>query len=180
MPPRPHRHHPHVRSDVRPVALLHQHLWRCVPKRFVKTLLEEPSFTEERRYGVRDEFGALHFAGSAEVAGQLGEDGEEMVGAEFEITAARLADVTQPTTRALLRVKLEDVIRPRISGKAYAVPQRIARRLYQQRFERFLAPSVHDPEGKRQGWLNLILAPAQLIRFAIREIRTIEFTPSRE
>ncbi|GEM_PF-3222171 len=172
--------------DLRRVALKKKHFWRCIPEHYLETVLEAgPSFTQERRYSVRGEFGALYFGGSAElcaveVAGRVGQDGEPVVCVEFEVSVEHLVDLTQPETRAKLRVRLEDLVRPRISLDAYAVPQRIARQLYHERLQGLIVPSVHDPEGRRQGWFNLVLYPAQLIRPSIREVQIQKVHPRSE
>ncbi|MGH9455416.1 MAG: RES family NAD+ phosphorylase [Terriglobia bacterium] len=177
---------PSRRLDLRRRPLDRKHFWRCVPKRYIETILETgPSFTQERRYSVRGEFDALYFGGSMELcaveaAGRAGEDGEKMVCVEFEITVDRLADLTQPETRTKLRVQLKDLVRPRISREAYTVPQRIARRLYSERFQGLIAPSVHDLLGQQRGWFNLVLYPAQLVRSSIREIRSQEVSSRSE
>jgi RES domain-containing protein len=162
------------------VAIRKKSFWRCLPKQYVRTVLETgPSFTQERRYSVRGEFGAVYFSASkelslAEVSSRVGEDGEAMACVEFEVTVQRLVDLTRPDTRARLRVQLEDLIRPRISKDAYASPQRIAKRIYKERLDGLFAPSVHDPKRQRQDWFNLILYPANLIRASVREIRADE------
>ena len=172
--------------DLRRVGLKKKHFWRCIPEPYLETVLESgPSFTQERRYSVRGEFGALYFGSSAElcaveVAGRVGQDGEPVVSVEFEITVDNLADLTQPETRSKLRLQLEDLVRPRISLNAYTVPQRIARQLYHERIHGLIVPSVHDPEGHRQGWFNLVLYPAQLIRASIREIQIQKVHPCPE
>jgi RES domain-containing protein len=164
------------------VALRQKHFWRCLPKQYARTVLEAgPSFTRERRYSVRGEFGALYFSSSkelslSEVASRAGQDTEVLSCVEFEVTLDRLVDLTRPETRAALQVQLEDLIRPRTSADAYQIPQSIARRVYQERLNGLLSPSVHNPEGKKRGWLNLVLYPANLIRASIREVHVEEVT----
>lgn len=158
------------------VTLQHRHFWRCLPKQYVRTVLEAgPSFTRQRRYSVRGEFGALYFSASrelslSEVESRAGQDSEVMSCVEFEITVDRLVDLTRPETRTALRVQLEDLIRPRTSKDAYEIPQSIARQVYQERLNGLLSPSVHDPKGQRGNWLNLILYPANLVRAFIRQV----------
>jgi hypothetical protein len=158
------------------VTIKEKHFWRCLPKQYIQTILEAgPSFTQERRYSVRGEFGALYFSGSKElclkeIVGRSGEDSEVMACVEFEITLDRLVDLTRLETRTKLRVRLEDLIRPRISKDAYAAPQAIARRVYAEGLQGLLAPSVHDPRGEKSGWFNLVVYPANLARATIREV----------
>jgi len=162
------------------VAVKDKHFWRCLPKAYLQTILEAgPSFTQERRYSVRGEFGALYFSGSKELClreifGRSGGDSEVMACVEFEITLDRLLDLTRPPIRAKLRVQLEDLIRPRIAKDAYAAPQAIARRVYAQGLPGLLAPSIHDPEGEHSGWFNLVVYPANLVRASIREVQIEE------
>jgi RES domain-containing protein len=150
--------------------------WRCVPKVYVRTVLEAgPSFTRNRRYSVRGEFGALYFSGSRplsleEVAGRVGEDGEVIVCVEFEVTVHRVVDLTRPEARTKLRIPLEDLVRPRLSEEAYEVPQKIARAVYEAKLDGLLVPSVHDPHGRRPDWVNLVLYPANLIGSFVRKI----------
>ncbi len=180
MPERPHR------LDFRVVAIEKKRFWRCLPKHYLRTVLEAgPSFTQERRYSIRGEFGALYFSGSKElslkeVSDRVGQDGEVVACVEFEVTLDRLVDLTQPETRTRLRVQLEDLIRPRLSRDAYVVPQSIARRIYGEKVPGLLVPSLHDPEGQRKDWFNMVLYPANLIRCSIREIQVEEVAlPSR-
>jgi RES domain-containing protein len=168
------------------VALQRKRFWRCLPKQYVRTVLEAgPSFTRGRRYSVRGEFGALYFSASkesslSEVTSRAGQDSEVISCVEFEITVDRLLDLTRPATRAALRVQLDDLILPRISADAYEVPQRIARQVYREGLNGLLAPSVHDPKGERGNWFNLVLYPANLIRGSISELRFEEVTlPAR-
>lgn len=166
-----------ARLSLSAVGVRKQHFWRCLPKRYLPTVLEAgPSFTHHRRYSVRGEFGALYFSASkelslTEIASRIGQDSEAMACVEFEVTAVRLVDLTRPETRTRLRVQLEDLIRPRVSKDAYAVPQGIARRLYGDRLHGLLAPSVHDPRGEKRDWFNLVLYPANLIRASVREVQ---------
>jgi RES domain-containing protein len=90
---------------------------------------------------------------------------------EFEITVDRLVDLTRPEIRGRLRVELADLIRARVSTDAYAVPQGIARRVYRDGLPGLMAPSVHDPNGEKADWFNLVLYPGNLVRAAIREVR---------
>lgn len=158
------------------VALQHEHFWRCLPTQYLRTALEAgPSFTRERRYSIRGEFGALYFSASkelslSEVASRAGQDGEVMSCVEFEIAVDRLLDLTRSKTRAALHVQLEDLIRPRATMDAYEVPQSIARRVYQEGLNGLLAPSIYDPKGQRKDWFNLVLYPANLVRRFIREV----------
>lgn len=170
----------HARRARLPViALREERFWRCLPRQFLPTVLETgPSFTRERRYSVRGEFGGLYFSAAqelslSEVANRTGQDSEPMSCVEFEISLDRVLDLTRPQTRAALRVRLEDLVRPRISAGAYDVPQGIARRVYQERLCGLLAPSVHDPRGERPGWFNLVLYPANMVRAFIREVRVV-------
>jgi hypothetical protein len=162
------------------VALQREHFWRCVPKRYLQTVLEAgPSFTQHRRYSIRGEFGGLYFSASkelslSEVANRTGQDTEIMSCMEFEITVDRLVDLTKPATRASLRVPLEALIRPRASLEAYEVPQSIARQVYQEGLNGLLAPSVYDPRGQRKGWFNLVLYPANVVRTFIRQVHVHE------
>ena len=131
---------------------------------------------------MRGEFGALYFSGSKqlclrEIVGRSGEDGEVMACVEFEITLDRLVDFTRLETRNKLRVKLEDLVRPRISTDAYAAPQAIARRVYAEGLHGLLAPSVHDAKAEKSGWFNLVIYPANLIRASIREVQIEEIAP---
>lgn len=177
MPERPHR------SGFRAVAIQRKRFWRCLPKQYLPTALEAgPSFTQERRYSIRGEFGALYFSSSKElslqeISSRAGRDAEVMVCVEFEVTVDRLVDLTEPEIRTRLRVRLEDLIRPRISKDAYVVPQGLARQIYGQRFHGLLVPSVHDPKDKRKEWFNLVLYPANLIRSTVREIQIEEVSP---
>ena len=142
------------RASLPIVALKRKHFWRCLPKRYIRTVLEAgPSFTRERRYSVRGEFGALYFSASkelslSEVLVRAGDDGDVMSCVEFEITMDRLVDLTRPETRARLHVQLDDLIRPRIYRDAYEIPHQIARQVYQERLSGLLAPNVHDPMGE--------------------------------
>jgi RES domain-containing protein len=167
-----------------PVVALHQeHFWRCVPKPYLQTLLEPgPSFTRQRRYSVRGEFSALYFSASrdlclTEVAGRASHDSEPIACVEFEIAADRLVDLTRLETRVALRVRLEDLVRPRTWSGAYEVPQGVARYVYQAKLSGLLAPSVHDPKGEKQGWFNLVLYPANMIRSSVREVEIAEVIP---
>jgi hypothetical protein len=161
-------------------AIRKMRFWRCVPKLYVRTVLEaEPSFTRNRRYSIRGEFGALYFSGSRElsleeVAGRAGEDREVVVCVEFEATVHPLVDLTRPQTRIRLRIALEDLVRPRLSKDAYEVAQKIGRAVYEAKLDGLLVPSVHDPQGRRPDWVNLILYPANLIGSFVREIRVEE------
>src|SRR2546422_8160298 len=148
----PERRH---RLSLRLFTVRKRRFWRCLPKQYLPTLLEAgPSFTRDRRYSVRGEFGALYFSASKElslkeIASRAGEDAEPMSSVELEVTVDRLVDLTRPETRTKLRVGLGDLIRPRVSKDAYAVPQAIARRVYRDRLHGLIAPSVHDPNGER-------------------------------
>jgi len=159
------------------VAVQKKHFWRCLPKQYLRTILEAgPSFTQERRYSVRGEFGALYFSGSKElclmeIAGRAAQDSEAMACVEFEVTVDRVVDLTRQETRTTIGVQLEDLVRPRISKDAYAAPQRVARLVYGQRLQGLLAPSVHDANGRRRNWISLVLYPANLLRAFIREIQ---------
>ena|SRR2546426_2833523 len=170
----PERRH---RLSLRLFTVRKRRFWRCLPKQYLPTLLEAgPSFTRDRRYSVRGEFGALYFSASKElslkeIASRAGEDAEPMSSVELEVTVDRLVDLTRPETRTKLRVGLGDLIRPRVSKDAYAVPQAIARRVYRDRLHGLIAPSVHDPNGERGDWFNLVLYPANLVRASIRELR---------
>ena len=178
MPERPNR------LDFQFVRIRKQRFWRCLPKQHLETVLEAgPSFTQERRYSVRGEFGAIYFSGSKElslreVASRAGQDGEVMACVEFEVTVERLVDLRRPETRTRFRVHLEDLIRPRISKDSYVVSQRIARRMYAEKVHGLLVPSVHDPKGQMKDWFNLVLYPANLIRSSIREVQIVEIVPS--
>jgi RES domain-containing protein len=162
------------------VSVKDRHFWRCLPKLYIQTILEAgPSFTQERRYSVRGEFGALYFSGSKdlclkEIVSRSGEDSEVMACVEFEITLDRLVDLTRPEARTRLRVQLEDLIRPRTSKDAYVAPQAIARRIYAEGLQGLLAPSVHDAMGEKSGWFNLVVYPANLARAYIREVQIEE------
>ena len=166
------------------VAVKDKHFWRCLPKPHIQTILEAgPSFTQERRYSVRGEFGALYFSGSKELClreifGRSGGDSEVMACVEFAITLDRLLDLTRLQTRTKLRVQLEDLIRPRTAKDAYVAPQAIARRVYAERLQGLLAPSVHDARGEKSGWFNLVVYPANLVRALIREVRIEEIASS--
>lgn len=159
------------------VAVRRKHFWRCLPKQYLQTVLEAgPSFTRGRRYSIRGEFGALYFSASRdlslqEIATRAGDDTELMSCVELEVTVDRLVDLTRPETRTKLHVQLEDLIRPRISKDAYAVPQHIARRVYREKLHGLIAPSVHDPNGEKGDWFNLVLYPGNLVRASIRELR---------
>jgi RES domain-containing protein len=150
--------------------------WRCLPRQYLHTALEAgPSFTRDRRYSIRGEFGALYFSGSRdlclkEATGRAGQDAEPLAMIEFEITASRLVNLTQAQVRKELHVRLDDLLRPRISKDAYLIPQAIARKVYGWRLHGLMAPSVYDPISRNKGWFNLILFPANLIRSAIREV----------
>ncbi|HUI40502.1 MAG TPA: RES family NAD+ phosphorylase [Terriglobia bacterium] len=165
------------------VSLRRKHFWRCVPQPHLRTILESgPSFSRDRRYSVRGEFGALYFSASedlalVEVAARSGEDGEPACSVEFEVSVGRLADLTRQEIRARWRVRLEDLVRPRIARDAYSAPQAIARRVYEQGLDGLLAPSVHDPQGQRRDWFNLVLYPANLIRPLLREVRVRQVGP---
>jgi RES domain-containing protein len=171
MPERPHR------LGLPLVAVRKKHFWRCLPSQYLQTVLEAgPSFIRDRRYSVRGEFGALYFSASKElslneIASRAGDDAEPMSCVELEVTVDRLVDLTRPGTRTKLHVQLKDLIRPRISKDAYAVPQGIARRVYREKLHGLIAPSVHDPNGEKGDWFNLVLYPANLIRTSIRELR---------
>lgn len=164
------------------VALRHRHFWRCIPRQYLATALEAgPSFTRQRRYSVRGEFSALYFSASrelsrTEVASRTGQDSEAMSCVEFEITTDRLVDLTRPGTRNALQIRLEDLVRPRVSAGAYDVPQRIARRVYQEGFGGLLVPSVYDPMGGREDWFNLVLYPANIMRVFVREVEIAAVT----
>jgi hypothetical protein len=165
------------------VAVKDKRFWRCLPKQYIQTVLEAgPSFTQERRYSVRGEFGALYFSGSKELClreifGRSGEDSEVMACVEFEITLDRLLDLTRLETRTKLRVQLEDLIRPRTYKDAYVTPQAVARRVYAEGLQGLLAPSVLDPKGEKSGWFNLVVYPANLARASIREVQIEEIPP---
>ena len=171
------------RSSLPLIAVRGIHFWRCLPKQYVRTILEAgPSFTQERRYSVRGEFGALYFSGSKElclreIIGRSGEDSEVMACVEFEITLDRLVDLTRQETRTKLRVALEDLIRHRVSKDAYAATQAIARRVYAEGLQGLLAPSLHDAKGEKSGWFNLVVYPANLARASIREVQVEEIGP---
>jgi RES domain-containing protein len=164
------------RLEIPVVTVERRHFWRCVPQQFVHTILEAgPSFTHERRYSIRGEFGALYFSASKELAleevfSRAGADGEAIACVAFQVTAERVADLTQAATRTRMGVQLADLLRPRISGDAYAAPQSVARRVYGNKLHGLLAPSIHDPRGEKKNWFNLVLYPAQLLRSSIREI----------
>jgi RES domain-containing protein len=167
---------PPRRAGLPVVGLRDAHFWRCIPRRYLKTVLEPgPSFTGHRRYSIRGEFGALYFSASrdlslAEATARTGEDSELMCSVEFKITAGQVVDLTRPEARTALRVRREDLVHPRTSANAYEVPQRVARQVYQERLSGLLAPSVYDPYGEKQRWFNLVLYPANLVRAFIREI----------
>lgn len=165
------------RASLPAVSLRRKRFWRCLPSQYIQTILEAgPSFTRERRYSLRGEFGALYFSGSkelslSEAASRAGQDAEAMACVEFEITVDRLVDLTRPATRAALRVQLDDLILPRTSADAYQVPQNIARQVYQAGLNGLLAPSAHHPQGNRADWFNLVLYPANLVRAFICQAR---------
>lgn len=168
------------RLEVRFVATRKRRFWRCLPKQHLESVLEAgPSFTQERRYSVRGEFGALYFSASKELAllevsSRAGQDGEVMACVEFEVTVPRLIDLRRSQVRTAFRVRLEDLVHPRISKDAYVAPQRIARRVYREKVHGLLVPSIHDPEGGRKDWFNLVLYPANLIRTSLKEVQVEE------
>ena len=177
MKPIPFKTRPVRGAGLPAVVLQEAHFWRCIPRHYLKTVLEGgPSFTRERRYSIRGEFSGLYFSASrelslSEAANRTGQDSDRMCSVQFKITADHVVDLTQPETRVALRVRLEDLVRLRTSADAYEVPQRVARQVFQARLSGLLAPSVYDPNGERQGWFNLVLYPANIIRAFIREVR---------
>jgi len=158
------------------IAVHRKRVWRCLPVRFAATALESgPSFTKDRRYSVQGEFGAIYLSASKDLAWQEwkqrgGEDAEPAGCVEFELTLDKLVDLTAPSVQKRLGIKAGDLVKPRISPEAYAVTQAIARRVYAQKLHGLLAPSIHDANGEKPDWFNVVLYPANVMRRCVRQI----------
>jgi hypothetical protein len=160
------------------ISVSRQRLWRCVPKIFTSTVLESgPSFTKDRRYSIQGEFGAVYFSGSKDLAEleadeRVGLDAEPMAYLEFELTVHQLVDLRSPKIRGYFGAPLEQLVKSRIASDRYVTTQTIARKIYTAKLRGLLVPSVHDPEGQKAGWFNVVLYPAHLMQSCLRAVRT--------
>ena len=165
----------HKVAKAQKTRVLKGRFWRCLPESYAHTALESgPSFTQERRYSVRGEFGALYFSSSEDLAQteagrRIGDHGEPIVCLEFEVSLDKILDLTQEAVRKALGVRLAELVKKPLATDAYGVPQAIGRASFVGGISGLMVPSVHDPDTSRE-WFNLVLYPGNLVRSHIKQI----------
>ncbi|MFN0117124.1 MAG: RES family NAD+ phosphorylase [Elusimicrobiota bacterium] len=152
---------------------IHGFFWGGLPECFVSTALDSgPGFNHSTRYSIPKLFSALYFSSAkdlsqVEIEEKIDGVGEPITYLKYEIDLDSIVDLRDQKIRERFKVTLEEITQHKSKMGAYSTTHKIAKSLYENRYQGLIAPSAFDPTNKE--WSNLVIYPANIVRKFIKE-----------